>query len=203
MGTRFFAPFHTYYFAPFALLKPEEERKGKGEVIFMENWILTAVALQPKLPLAARMYTKRAESQALNMKDSAADVAARIVELNDIKRRIVNLRVLYKRMEESLSADEMSLIKRYVRSSCAEIAAETGVGRVRVYRSVKRALAKAVRVFARFGFGAKRMKEEYGTILLCAKVFDRIKRLKRFSRDTVGSAARIPDAPPCSAYVSA
>lgn len=144
----------------------------------MENWILAILALSGKLAAAAEMYANRAEATALDLKGNVTELCEQIMELNDIKRRIVNMRVMFDMLKSELSETEFSLISEYASKSLTEIALCRKLSRTSVYRMLKRALKKAEKILWKIRVDFDRMNSDYLGIPLCRAVYLKVKRAK-------------------------
>ncbi len=149
----------------------------------MEIWILTLLALRPKFGSMARMYEKRAETESLNMTDDVYAVVQRMNEINDLKRRAVNAKVLCDRISCKMGEDERYLTS-YLTRSAAEIAESEGCSRVKVHRILKRLLRSAAKTLSGLGYDGEKMRREYADIPLFARTYARLKRAKTRERET-------------------
>lgn len=144
----------------------------------MEFWVLTALALENKLEAAAEKCTEEADEASLSLCADTFSAFEKVVGINDKKRRIVNMKVLCDTIENSLDTREAELLKAYTRFSASVIAEHLGINRLKVYRDIKRACAKAEKALARIGFKKAEMERDYGDLALFARTYRRIKRLK-------------------------
>lgn len=149
----------------------------------MDIWILTALFLRPKLAYAAKVFEQRAMDEALDLKGDALEVCEKVMELNDVRRRLINLKVICDRIEEAMSKEEYLLLKEYVTQGTGAIALKAGCTRMRVYRAVKRALYKAVQKLNALGFDSQRMNDDYLSVPLCRQAYKKIVRLKSRAED--------------------
>lgn len=150
----------------------------------MEFWVLTVVAMESKLRYIADKYTKRAEDAALHPVGDTFAAIERVAEINDMKRRIVNMKVMYDKIKESLKADELELLAAYIGSSAAEIAEREYISRAKVYRRIARAMKQAVRALLRLGYDKAKMDGDYLSLQLPSRTYLQIKRLKRKERES-------------------
>lgn len=144
----------------------------------MDIWILVMLFLRSKLAYAANLYERRAADAALDLKSDVFTVCEKVISLNDMKRRIVNMKVLCDNLKDKLRAEDWALLNRYVGCGAGAIAVERGESRMRVFRSIKRALGKAARVLSGMGFDCLRMEEDYMDIPLCRQAYKKIKSAK-------------------------
>lgn len=159
----------------------------------MEFWVLMILALENKLEAVAESCTRQAEEASLALGGDTFSAFEKVIEINDKKRRIVNMKVLCDTIASSLESCETELLKDYVRRSAGEIAADTGASRSKVYRDIRRACGKAAKAIARLGFKEEEMARDYGEIALCARTYGRIKRLKSREKACVKPAEKCGD----------
>lgn len=145
----------------------------------MENWVLTVIAMEPKLKYAADMYTKRASEAALEMTGDACTAIQRVVEINDMKRRIVNMKVLFDAIKGALSDEELLLLREYAVHSAAEIAARQNAARSGIYRKIAKAQKAAVKALSRLKYDKEKMDEDYLSMQLTLRAYRQIARRKR------------------------
>lgn len=160
----------------------------------MEYWVLTMLALENKLEAAAESCTRQAEEAALEQGGDAFSAFEKVIEINDKKRRIVNMKVLCDTVKGSLAPQESELLVAYVRHTAGELAAALSESRLKVYRDVKRALSKAAKALARIGFKKEELERDYRELALFSRTYNRLKRLKSKERtaakpENVGGAA--------------
>lgn len=150
----------------------------------MEFWILTVFAMESKLGYIADKYTKRAEDAALHPVGDTFAAIERVAEINDMKRRIVNMKVICDKIKEVLKEDDLELLTAYASSSAAEIAGRENISRAKVYRRIARAMRQAVRALSRLGYDKAKMDGDYLSLQLPFRIYSQIKRLKRKERES-------------------
>lgn len=144
----------------------------------MELWILTVFALKSKLNAAAASLTERAQAWAQNWEEDVFATCNKIIEINDEKRRIVNLKVLCEAAEKALGETERNVLTMYVKKSVAEIADRLSMSASAVYRTLMRAFSKAEKAFAKLKFDEAAFERDYRPLTLCALTYAKIKRDK-------------------------
>lgn len=155
----------------------------------MEIWLLTIFFLRAHLATAARLIEERAEREALNLREDAVRVCERVMSLNDLKRRLINLRVLYDKLKEGLPAEEFNILRAYAFKGTCGLGQSMGINRMKVLRLVKRAELKGTHLLAALGFDEGRMERDYGAVPLCRGVREKIRRAKLKHCDFSSGAA--------------
>ena len=139
----------------------------------MKFWIMMIVRMQRWLTRAEEQLDAKMTNIALDPAGDTLAQAEKINALSDRKRRLVNLAVLYHRLECALSADAWARVETCAAGeTLAAAAAREGVSRTTAFRRQRMAFKKAQAVLDKLGFDADRMRDEYGSIGLCKRVYN-------------------------------
>lgn len=142
----------------------------------MRTWIMTILFLAGRLESAAERLDEKAERIALDPKGNTMRQYEKIAEVLDVKRRLVNLRVMAHRLETCLNPSERERIGRAMDgASSAAVAESEGVSRTTAYRRTKRAFLRAAAILDGLGYDAARMEEDYASIPLCRRTYIRFR----------------------------
>ena len=110
----------------------------------MKFWIMMIVRIQRWLTRAEEQLDAKMTNIALDPAGDTLAQAEKINALSDRKRRLVNLAVLYHRLECALSADAWARVETCAAGeTLAEAAAREGVSRTTVFRRQRMAFKKA------------------------------------------------------------
>lgn len=143
----------------------------------MKIWALTILCLQNKLELLCEAIERRTDDIAMDTVSDTMTVYTRLLEQNDIKRRVVNLRVLGNRMASRLSDDELHLVKTFLGGKpLCEIAEDTGVSHSTACRRMRTAMYKCTRVMNLLGFDESKLKKQYSELPLVKKTYAKLSR---------------------------
>ena len=106
----------------------------------MMAWILTILYLDGRLEAAAARLDDRIAAVALNPFGDTMRQCARLVRLNDRKRRLVNMQVLSHRLSCCLKEEEAALMRLCLAGvSYGDLARVLGVSRSTVYNRLNKA----------------------------------------------------------------
>lgn len=138
----------------------------------MMAWILTILYLDGRLEAAAARLDDRIAAVALNPFGDTMRQCARLVRLNDRKRRLVNMQVLSHRLSCCLK-EEAALMRLCLAGvSYGDLARVLGVSKATAYRRVKCAAARCVRELEKLGFGPERLARDYGDLNAVRTVYE-------------------------------
>lgn len=139
----------------------------------MMAWILTILYLDGRLEAAAARLDDRIAAVALNPFGDTMRQCARLMRLNDRKRRLVNMQVLSHRLSCCLKEEEAALMRLCLAGvSYGDLARVLGVSKATAYRRVKCAAARCVRELEKLGFGPERLTRDYGDLNAVKTVYN-------------------------------
>ena len=126
----------------------------------MKDRILAFVKLQSKLEGYCQKTDIALEQTARNINRETATVIEEMERLIDLKRKLVNLSVIYKEMADSVDAREMYIIGMSAAGDpLCVIAEELNVSTATAMRALSRIKNKCGRILSRYGI------EQYDDIL--------------------------------------
>ncbi len=144
----------------------------------MKIWVLTVMYLQNKLEYLCAQIDKRTDAIAMDLVSETQQVFNRIIEQNELKRKVVNLKVLGDRMKERLGENEAQMLCDFLRSrSLSSMAIEQGVARSTVCRKFNKILKVLSRVCVNLGFDENRFVSEYASLPLVEFARKRIQKI--------------------------
>lgn len=143
----------------------------------MKGWILAIFKLRCKLIALTDGIDKKIAVSATSFSACTKDNIQSIMTLIDVKRRLVNLEVLYKKMLVRLDLNERELLKNYAAGmSLADIAESEHFSRCSVYRYILRAFSKCISALEKCGYNADKLESEYMDIYVVRKTYLSAKR---------------------------
>ena len=156
----------------------------------MKHWILTFFRLSLRLKKPCMLLDKQIARLSVNLTREPQQLVEAILILLDKKRRIVNFKVLVKRMSAELSADDRAFIRRHAfGETLTDIGLECGISPSTASRRLQRILEQCADVLTESGFSFNRLIRDYGDIPF---IFNTVRELIKTDR---GNRAESPTEP--------
>ena len=144
----------------------------------MKNWIRVIFALNNRLDALTYSIDRQVENMSELLTVPTMELFDSIIELNDKKVRIINMRVLHDKMKEALSSREYYVIARSSHgASFSEIGESLGLSKGHVYRLYQRTIQKLTRVLSSYGYTEEKFLEDYKDIPLIARMYKKYARV--------------------------
>lgn len=138
----------------------------------MNYWIICILRIRSELGRMWNAIDKAACSAALSVTCDAMELCELIMEFNDKKRRLANIKVLYDAVKNALTPEEFSMLVRYAKNVPTEIlAGEYGVSRYTVLRRIKKALRICVGTVAALGYDKEKFERDYFPFAVIKSVY--------------------------------
>ncbi|MBQ8882523.1 MAG: hypothetical protein IJY70_03925 [Clostridia bacterium] len=140
----------------------------------MKIWVLAIFRLAPKASRIIKSIENRVEKIALDAFGITSEQYERIINLNDEKRKIINLAILKRAVEKSVKPRDLDALNRYAFGQSAdEISQNSGVGGSAIRKRINRAIIACTEEMEKLGYGASKLEREYSDIpaLINAKRF--------------------------------
>ena len=143
----------------------------------MKFWAMTIMRLGGKLEKLADSIDETVGKLALDLSADTLKQYYKIMEYNDVKRRVVNLKVMRDRMLDRLPEDEREIVLCYAAGKAMQEIADTrGVSKSSISRKIHTALYKCIRVLDTLGFDTSRLDAEYADIPLVQRTLKKLQR---------------------------
>ena len=139
----------------------------------MKYFVLTVLRLYGELAEIYDALDKTALSAALSVTRDAEELCEYLMDLNDKKRIVSNLKVLYDKIVSAAGDDADALISYALGLSAEEIAEKENVNRSTAARRVGRATEHGIRALGEAGIDEKKIESEYFTLPLIKTVYDK------------------------------
>lgn len=139
----------------------------------MKYFVLTVLRLYGELAEIYDALDKTALSAALSVTRDAEELCEYLMDLNDKKRIVANLKVLYDKIVSAAGDDAEALISYALGLSTEEIAEKENVNRSTAARRVGRATEHGIRALGEAGIDEKKIESEYFTLPLIKTVYDK------------------------------
>lgn len=139
----------------------------------MKYFVLTVLRLYGELAEIYDALDKTALSAALSVTRDAEELCEYLMDLNDKKRIVSNLKVLYDKIVSAAGDDADALISYALGLSTEEIAEKENVNRSTAARRVGRATEHGIRALGEAGIDEKKIESEYFTLPLIKTVYDK------------------------------
>ena len=141
----------------------------------MKYFVLTVLRLYDKLDELSDALTATAERAATSVKWDAEELMLYLMDINDKKRMLANVKVMRDRIINDLGP-AAEILRLYALGASAEEIAETeNVSRSTALRRLSRALSDGVRVLSRLGITAEKLENEYFTLPIIKTVYEKIR----------------------------
>lgn|GEM_PF-2056123 len=121
----------------------------------MRGWIRLLIMVRGKLMGLYERVNKSITRAACNIKSTASEALCEVLELNEQRRRIVNLAVLFRVLKSELSDEEFETIKTNGECLLGVVHERTRL------RKIDRAFVKAERIIHKLGFDETKLAKEY------------------------------------------
>lgn len=147
----------------------------------MKDWIMLVLAVDPRLDSLTETIDARVETLAATPVLGTMSQIERIMELNDKKIKLINLRVMHDRMCAALSSAEYELIFYYAMGfSVAKLAARRQRSPAYIYRRLLKIFNKCERVLCEMKLDPVRLASDYKDIPLVYRQLHNVRgRLRR------------------------
>ena len=139
----------------------------------MKYFVFTVLRLYGELAEIYDALDKTALSAALSVTRDAEELCEYLMDLNDKKRIVANLKVLYDKIVSAAGDDAEALISYALGLSTEEIAEKENVNRSTAARRVGRATEHGIRALGEAGVDEKKIENEYFTLPLIKTVYDK------------------------------
>lgn len=139
----------------------------------MKYFVLTVLRLYGELAEIYDALDKTTLSAALSVTRDAEELCEYLMDLNDKKRIVSNLKVLYDKIVSAAGDDADALISYALGLSTEEIAEKENVNRSTAARRVGRATEHGIRALGEAGVDEKKIESEYFTLPLIKTVYDK------------------------------
>ena len=131
----------------------------------MKLYVLIIFRLSDRLEKTIEAMDKKIERIAYDPFGNTVRQYEKILEITDVRTRLINLRVMYDLLIRELSGEETLLIARHALGlSSAEIAESLSMKDSTVYKRLRKAIRHAEKTLENAGFDEKRMEREYGNL---------------------------------------
>ncbi len=145
----------------------------------MKNWIKVIFALNSKLDALTYSIDSQVDGLSKVTQGNTLELFNRIIRLNDKKVRLINLRVLYDKMKESLGEKEMLIISETAKGTpLCEIADMLGMSKSHVYRLYDKTMYRLSRLLISHGYDAEKFASDYGDDMLVTKTYKKFVKAK-------------------------
>ncbi|MDD4839451.1 MAG: sigma factor-like helix-turn-helix DNA-binding protein [Clostridia bacterium] len=157
------------------------------------NTLLVAFSALPKIvkfiDFSVKSRVKSGfQSKHLRLGIQNEDLFKSIIELNDEKRRICNIKVIVESGLEQLSPthNELLRLRFFERKTFQEIADQTDVVLRTVFRRYDSAMSDFEHILSTQGFDEKWLSEEYGNIALLSTIKRRLEKDAYLTKASIG-----------------
>lgn len=146
----------------------------------MKLYVLMIFRLSDRLEKTIEAMDKKIERIAYDPFGDTVKQYEKILEISDVRTRLINLKVMYELMIRNLGGDETLLIARHALGlSAGEIAESLNVNAGTVYKRLCRAMRHAEKVLKSAGFDEKRMERDYADVPQVTAAMNMMKRRVR------------------------
>lgn len=144
----------------------------------MEIWVLVIIAIRNKLEEAVKRAQNKIMKVALNPTIDALKQSAIISDLINNKNMLVNLKILYDRIEEELGADKLQFLKDFtlIREDIDGFCIKNMTSPSLVIQKVEEFTAIGAMPLKKLGLTVGKMEEDYEILPLVALSLSAIKR---------------------------
>ena len=155
----------------------------------MEIWVLLIIAIRIKLEDAAERVEKRIMKVALNPTIEAERQSAIVSDLINKKNMIVNLKVMYDRIENVLSAEDIAFLIKFmrVRDDLDSFCIANKMTPTQLSEKVIQIADEGAKPLRRLGLTVGKMEDDYSMLPIVSMTLFSIKRImSRLKASTPG-----------------
>jgi DNA-binding CsgD family transcriptional regulator len=128
----------------------------------MKIWILLIFRIAPSIEKYLESLDKRIRRIALNAFGVTVNQYDEILALSMKKAKLVNLRIMYNRLEDELTGEEYFMLQQYAQGETGDqISKQLDIKISLTYKKINKALKKAELALKRAGFDEQRMEKDY------------------------------------------
>ena len=145
----------------------------------VEIWVLLIIFIRNKLDELVFRAERKIMKVALNPTVDALKQSARVSELINNKNMLVNLKVLYDRIEDKLRGERLDFIKNFLynRDDLDEYCIKNKTTPTQLLDTVISYAGEGALPLKSLGFSVGKMEEDYGSITIVAMGMLTIKRI--------------------------
>lgn len=152
----------------------------------MKYFVLTVLRLYDELQKLSDSLDKTIARAATSLKGDTEELCYYIMDLNDKKRILANVKVLCDRIERELGENETDVLKKYAGGMKAEeIAAQDGVSKSTAIRRLNRLIGRCENLLKSLGVSAQKIEDEYFSLPIVKAVYDMIAARKAPKRNSI------------------
>lgn len=147
----------------------------------MEIWVLVIIAIRNKLEETVKRAQNKIMKIALNPTIDALKQSAIISELINDKNMLVNLKILYDRIEEELGPESLNFLKEFalIREDIDEFCIKNMISPSLAIQKVEEFTEQGTMPLKKLGLTVGKMEEDYESLPLVALSLSAIKRTIR------------------------
>ena len=136
----------------------------------MEIWVLVIIAIRNKLEEAVKRAQNKIMKIALNPTIDALKQSAIISELINNKNMLVNLKILYDRIEEKLGAEDLNFLKEFalIREDVEGFCIKNMISPALAIEKVEKLTNIGTMPLKKLGLTVGKMEEDYESLPLVA-----------------------------------
>lgn len=158
----------------------------------MKYFVLTALRLYDELEELSDSLDKTIARAATSLKGDTQELCYYIMELNDKKRILANLKVICDRIKNEIGENECTVLKRYAGGTpCEELAAQDGVSRSTAMRRLNKLTGRCVVLLQSLGVSGEKIEKEYFSLPVVKAVYDFIAARKSPKRSSIERKRKI------------
>jgi len=128
----------------------------------MKEWVEFICCINPRLDKLYSAVAEKIEKTAFSQDRTCKELFDELCGLEERKRKLINVRVLYNALIDGLTDEESEIIK-----GDTDDAPDSGQSRMTLNRKKNSAYLKASKIMSSLGYCADKMKKEYSG-WLCA-----------------------------------
>lgn len=139
----------------------------------MKFFVLTVLRMYYELEKIGEKIDKSIISAATSVKSDAEELCLFLMDLNDNKRILANMKVMRDKIADELGNNGFEMLESYAFGvSAEEIAAGQGVCRSTALRRINREINAAVSVLETLGINIEKVENEYFSLPVVKRVYD-------------------------------
>ncbi len=140
----------------------------------MKYFVLTVLLLYDKLESFCDSLDKTAIATATSIGRDAEELCYALMEINDKKRLLANMKVMRDEIAAGIGEKETDLLTRYALGASAErLGCEENVSRSTVLRRINRAVAASETILSRLGIDTEKVESEYFSVGIIRSAYEK------------------------------
>ena len=158
----------------------------------MKYFVLTVLRLYDSLEKLEDSLDKTIMGSATSLKGDTHELCCQIMELNDKKRILANIKVICDRIEREIGPIDYVALKKYAEGmSAEELAAQDGVSRSTELRHLNKAVGRCVSLLETLGITERKIVNEYFSLPIVKTVYDYVAARKAPKRNGIDRKRKI------------